>query len=162
MNEAKSPRRASERPVTALPACFAFYIIASSKESRILLLLLTNPTSHIICALSSSNTRSKAANVLSIHKGHVMPSHYFGRTKKKLMWADWVKDALPLFNENCAWDNNSKVLGLFISKVIFSGIDYVQDLSDMVRWPTDIYYSKKGYTSSLWSKENTESDILQN
>ena len=127
MNEAKSPRRASERPVTALPACFAFYIIASSRESRILLLLLTNPTSHIICALSSSNTRSKAANVLSIHKGHMscQVTILVGQ-KKKLMWADWVKDALRLFNENCAWDN-SKVLGLFISKVIFSGIDYVQD-----------------------------------
>ena len=48
------------------------------------------------------------------------------RQKKKLMWAYWVKDALCLFNENRAWDN-SNVLGLFISKVIFSGIDYVQD-----------------------------------
>ena len=69
--------------------------------------------------------------------------------KKKLMWADWGKDVLRLFNENCAWEN-SNVLGLFISKVIFSGIEYVQDSF------------QHGLMASLWSKENTESDILQN
>ena len=74
----------------------------------------------------------------------------FWSDKKKLMWADWGKDALRLFNENRAWDN-SNVLGLFISKVIFSGIDYVQDFANMVWWPTDIYCSEKG--SSLRSKE---------
>ena len=74
----------------------------------------------------------------------------FWSDKKKLMWADWGKDALHLFNENCAWDN-SNVLGLFISKVILSGIDYVQDFANMVWWPTDIYCSEKGF--SLRSKE---------
>ena len=69
--------------------------------------------------------------------------------KKKLMWADWGKDALRLFNENCAWEN-SNVLGLLISKGIFSGIEYVQD------------FFRHGLMASLWSKENTESDILQN
>ena len=69
--------------------------------------------------------------------------------KKKLMWADWGKDVLRLFNENRAWEN-SNVLGLFISKVIFSGIEYVQDSF------------RHGLMASLWSKENTESDILQN
>ena len=42
------------------------------------------------------------------------------------------------------------MLGLFISKVIFSGIEYVQDSF------------QHGLMASLWSKENTESDILQN
>ena len=56
------------------------------------------------------------------------------------------------------------MLGLFISKVIFSGIDYVQDfVPHGLMAIIDIYCSEKGYTSSLWSKENTEIiiDILQ-
>ena len=65
------------------------------------------------------------------------------------MWAEWGKDALRLFNENRAWENLN-VLGLFISKVILSGIEYVQDSF------------RHGLMASLWSKENTESDILQN
>ena len=107
-------------------------------------------TGATICALSSSNNRSKAANVLSIHKGHMSCQVTILVWQKKLMWADWGKDALHLFNENRAWDN-SNVLGLFISKVIFSGIDYVQDFANMVWWPTDIFCSEKG--SSLRSKE---------